>query len=554
MSLIRVLLDYTFGPRLFKVYEVTTIGRLVDKSYEPKVLERWSDRVVISFTAVWSISSYAFVLAATYMYHHSYSAMDIVYCLSKVAASAGVILIASLAIRGCSRANNPMYLKFIKKLRDAYVNYNETTKQELCKYDFEFWAWPVDFNIYTLGREKNRKKLRLEEVRSNDRIRTVLSYIVAYTFAIKLIYPGSVSVINWALHPMLLKGRVDLIKQGAERYKLITCDKNEIDTIFIDQRKKTSNGDILVITCEGNCGFYETGIITTPLNKGYSVLGWNHPGFGGSTGAPYPVQEENAIDCIMQFAKHHLTFPESRIILYGWSIGGYTATWAAMNYPSVKSLVLDATFDDILPLAIMTMPSLEGLVRNVIKLHFNLNIAEQLNRYDGTVLLIRRTDDEIVCTPANTLSGNRGNVLLTKVLLRRYPYLFLEPSESGVVLTKFLSANISARRLITEALEIDEKRCLKLIANEIEKNDGIISYPSTLGQDCDVKIKQQLTIFLATMYMKDQSSSHCTPLSIDLFQPGWDPAYAISMNSYSQDMDRHYFLEKTEGMKVSNTL
>lgn len=46
---------------------------------------------------------------------------------------------------------------------------------------------------------------------------------------------------------------------------------------------RNANGDTLVITCEGNCGFYETGIISTPMNKGYSVLGWNHPGFGSST-------------------------------------------------------------------------------------------------------------------------------------------------------------------------------------------------------------------------------------------------------------------------------
>ena len=35
---------------------------------------------------------------------------------------------------------------------------------------------------------------------------------------------------------------------------------------------------------------------------GYSVLGWNHPGFGGSTGAPFPDQEANAVDTVMQFA------------------------------------------------------------------------------------------------------------------------------------------------------------------------------------------------------------------------------------------------------------
>ena len=56
-------------------------------------------------------------------------------------------------------------------------------------------------------------------------------------------------------------------------------------------------------------------------------------------GAPYPEQEENAIDCVMQFAIHKLGFAENKIILNGWSIGGYTASWAAMNYPSVHSLV-----------------------------------------------------------------------------------------------------------------------------------------------------------------------------------------------------------------------
>lgn len=58
-------------------------------------------------------------------------------------------------------------------------------------------------------------------------------------------------------------------------------------------------------------------------------------------GAPYPNQEENAVDCIMRFAIERLKFPEERIILYGWSIGGYTATWIAMNYPSIQSLVLN---------------------------------------------------------------------------------------------------------------------------------------------------------------------------------------------------------------------
>lgn len=53
--------------------------------------------------------------------------------------------------------------------------------------------------------------------------------------------------------------------------------------MFIDKRNVTANGNTLVVCCEGNAGFYEIGIMGTPIEAGYSVLGWNHPGFGGST-------------------------------------------------------------------------------------------------------------------------------------------------------------------------------------------------------------------------------------------------------------------------------
>ena len=53
--------------------------------------------------------------------------------------------------------------------------------------------------------------------------------------------------------------------------------------MFVDKRNSSPNGNTLVITCEGNAGFYEIGTMITPIEAGFSVLGWNHPGFGGST-------------------------------------------------------------------------------------------------------------------------------------------------------------------------------------------------------------------------------------------------------------------------------
>lgn len=102
-----------------------------------------------------------------------------------------------------------------------------------------------------------------------------------------MIYPGSVKLIQSFLHPVLVQGRAKLVEEEhAKRYKLRTVDSNDVDTIFVDNRNGSDgniNGKTLVICSEGNAGFYEIGIMTTPLSLRYSVLGWNHPGFGGST-------------------------------------------------------------------------------------------------------------------------------------------------------------------------------------------------------------------------------------------------------------------------------
>lgn len=70
----------------------------------------------------------------------------------------------------------------------------------------------------------------------------------------------------------------DCCFKGGVRGILATSENDRIDTMFIDMRGKSKTGDILVITCEGNAGFYETGIMVTPMQMGYSVLGWNQPG------------------------------------------------------------------------------------------------------------------------------------------------------------------------------------------------------------------------------------------------------------------------------------
>ena len=163
-----------------------------------------------------------------------------------------------------------------------------------------------------------------------------------------------------------------------------------VDTMFFDKRGEgdsgsqnhNGNGNTLVICFEGNAGYYENGILQSPYAMGYSVLGWNHPGFGESTGLPYAGNEMAAADAVFEYATAGLGFHDHQIVLYAWSIGGFTASYLAGRNPGIKKLVsqstktkspfqfpflnshctefqiLDGTFDDILPLAMAKVPQL----------------------------------------------------------------------------------------------------------------------------------------------------------------------------------------------------
>lgn len=118
-----------------------------------------------------------------------------------------------------------------------------------------------------------------------------LGYLCVNIFGRRLMFPGSLQILRHMMSRALLNGRTNLIiSHHARRYVLRTADGNRIDTMFVD-RRATEQGQILIITCEGNAGFYEVGCMNTPIDAGYSVLGWNRPGFGESS-VSYPIDVE----------------------------------------------------------------------------------------------------------------------------------------------------------------------------------------------------------------------------------------------------------------------
>lgn len=503
---------YLLSPKLFKEYDGTK------DLYEPGPLEKYGDQLLAALNLMWSFGYYTSPLLITFLYRRGYFVAESVGTLAKFTTGIGLLVAVSLCMRGFGRSMNVVYVRFAECLENAKrQGQTPDSKNHIRKYDFDFKHWPVDFTVTSSVQRAQVPRNKPFWISSLPC--QIAAYLAIHTFGIRMIYPGSVKLLQSYIEPMLLQGRTKLMtEERGKRNKVKTSDKNEIDTVFIDNRDRSSNGRTLVLCSEGNAGFYEIGIMSTPIELQYSVLGWNHPGFAGSSGSPYPDQDQNAVDAVMQFAITDLGFTPDNIILYGWSIGGYPTLYAASQYPDVKGVVLDATFDDVLQLAIPRMPeSLSNIVKIAIRDYMNLNHTELISQYNGPVMLIRRTEDEIICSEDNNLATNRGNFLLISMLKHRFPNIFKPEQEN-------LAKEILAKPIEFMRNDSDDL-CLSLLMSYLSdngNNGSSRSYPIEIGQDYTSEQRDSMAKFLMKKHLQDFKSTHCTPLPAEYFQFPWE--------------------------------
>ncbi|EAA11786.4 phosphatidylserine lipase ABHD16A [Anopheles arabiensis] len=504
---------YIFTPRLLKEYDGSR------DNYEPGTLEKYGDQLLTALNLMWSFSYYTSPILVSILYRRGYFVAESVGPFAKVTTGLGLLVAMSLCMRGLGRSMNTVYVRFAETLENARRSSDRcgAPKAALRRYDFDFEQWPVDYTVK--GGSRKTVAQRNKNFWISSLPCQIAAYVAIHTFGIRMIYPGSVRLLQSYVEPMLIEGRTKLVTQcNGQRNKVKTADGNEIDTIVVDNRNKSANGKTLVICSEGNASFYEIGIMSTPLDLKYSVLGWNHPGFAGSSGRPYPDQDQNAIDAVLQFAIRELGFKPENIILYGWSIGGYSTLYAASQYPEVKGVVLDATFDDVLQLALPRMPEqISNIVKIAVRDYVNLNNTELIVRYNGPVLLIRRTEDEIICSEDANLGTNRGNFLLISMLKYRFPNI-LKPEQETY-----------AKELLSKPVDfikdVPEQYCMSLLMsylNDNGNNGTSRSYPIEIGAEYTTEQRNSMVKFLIKKYLADFKSTHCTPLPEEFFQTPWE--------------------------------
>jgi hypothetical protein len=373
-------------------------------------------------------------------------------------------------------------------------------------------------------------------------------------------YPGVIlgSLIN---KPHLIENRKKFIEKKRAKRVLIQANgrhKNKIDTLFVDQRQKVrynavknnfstlddseaaagnsgANGSKLVICCDGNASFYEVGIFQIPIEKGYSTLGWNYPGFAQSTGLPYPEQLTAAADSVMQYA-FSLGFECQDIILFSWSIGGFAVSWLSNHYPDVRGVVLDACFDDLTPLAQQQMPKFAtSFVAYTVKHNLNLDVSSLIGNYSGPVQFIRRTQDEIISTIPRLASSNRGNDLLISTLHKRYPFIITD--DTTPYIRTWLSAKSDLdRSRIFSSYTSDLDDCESELVDHLKRINWNKKFPINIGKEDEAKMskdsKLTLALYLAEKYLINFESSHCTPLPKELFEIPWSEYDLLNKQKY----------------------
>ncbi|EJW86593.1 hypothetical protein WUBG_02499 [Wuchereria bancrofti] len=141
------------------------------------------------------------------------------------------------------------------------------------------------------------------------------------------------------------------------------------------------------------------------------------------------------------------------------------------------------------------------LVEFIVRTYFDMPIAMQLTAYNGPLILIRRTQDEMIITTEGTneerLATNRANNLLKSILRARHPSL-INDDDAEVAVDVWLAATPLERMSLTK--DCPKTSTMGNVENLTKQNRNILIH-------C-----------LCSKYLVDFDSSHNTPLDPSLFK------------------------------------
>lgn len=280
-------------------------------------------------------------------------------------------------------------------------------------------------------------------------------------------------------------------------FKLETYEKNHIEGLFLDRRiqYRYMSDDILVICCDDLLCEYQIRIMDTLLTRSYSIIAWNYPRRGYSTGDLTLTAVVSAVDTVMKYAIEVLKFPVENIVVFGYCLGTWTASWVAKHYPHIRGLVLDTPYDNFNRLFELKSNQFTSIL-NLWTRIYDMDLLKLLEGTETPVIVIRRLRDQVMNGNQLTLKTHGVDTFILKLLESRFPYI----SKNLNIVKEYLSVSKSAQQDIIKSHHIDYNECVTLLANYLHVN-GTQKYPVRIGSrlsDITPDQKTKLVLFLVS--------------------------------------------------------
>ncbi len=149
----------------------------------------------------------------------------------------------------------------------------------------------------------------------------------------------------------------------------------------------------VLLFCHGNAGNISHRMDSIKIfhEMGFIIFIFDYRGYGMSEGKPGEKGTYMDIEAAWEYLVDKLGIPSDKIIIFGRSMGGAVASYAAKKYKP-KALIVESTYTSIKDMASYYYPFIPaGLI-----VRFNYNTKEYIRGVECPVLIIHSREDEIV--------------------------------------------------------------------------------------------------------------------------------------------------------------
>ena len=159
--------------------------------------------------------------------------------------------------------------------------------------------------------------------------------------------------------------------------------------------------------CPGHCGYLSD--IMALVDRGYKVITYDYTATGSSEGKYFYGISQQKYDLKALFkCLNNTEYKDSKVYLYGHSMGGYAVGCSCGKYKNVEKIVSISGFDNPYRFLVSVINKNDSLLSRItftplriaffmhFGIHSNEKASKNISKSDGKILIIHGSNDEIV--------------------------------------------------------------------------------------------------------------------------------------------------------------